>query len=78
MQKSAFSIKLLITDTPAEDIGPSLQTGKSADHAKMAQKEKGLGRGSVGFHIPIQACEKIESSDSAENLLPEGEIKNAN
>ena len=40
-----------------------MQSRKSADHAKMVQV-KGKG-GKVGsFRIPIQACEKIESSES--------------
>jgi len=66
-QKTGFSIKLQIADTvdptPGEKVVNPMQPRRSADHAMMIKVKQVLGRGG-SFHIPIQACEKIESSES--------------
>lgn len=72
-EKSGFSIKLKITDTPNDDQVMPLLTGKSADHAKMNQVKGRLGPG-PSFQIPIQACEKLDSSgDSTKEILTASE-----
>jgi len=47
-----------------------MQSRRSADNAQMVQRKGKGGALKKAFKIPIQACEKIESSESEEPKKP--------